>query len=165
MIAQTWPWADSHPSSGWPWLRNVSTSTTLAKGEDYPGTSATAYRTQRLKQEEASIAEAVAREKRRDALRANMTISTGVSCLADEYMGHKEITYIANMYANKTNIAAIASYIQNSRICSLSRLSYPAKNFLQLNGIGQLVTLKSKKPAGDGNFIFTMVAGKDWYVD
>ena len=35
MIAQTWPWADSHPSSGWPWLRNVSNSTTLAKGDDY----------------------------------------------------------------------------------------------------------------------------------
>jgi len=25
----------SHPSSGWPWLHNVSTSTALAKGEDY----------------------------------------------------------------------------------------------------------------------------------
>ena len=36
MTAQTWPWVDSHPSSGWPWLHNVSTSTTLAKGEDYP---------------------------------------------------------------------------------------------------------------------------------
>ena len=35
MTAQTWPWVDSHPSSGWPWLHNVSTSTTLAKGEDY----------------------------------------------------------------------------------------------------------------------------------
>jgi hypothetical protein len=35
MTAQTWPWAGSHPSSGWPWLHNVSTSTTLAKGEDY----------------------------------------------------------------------------------------------------------------------------------
>jgi hypothetical protein len=34
MTAQTWPWADSHPSSGWPWLRNVSTSASLAKGED-----------------------------------------------------------------------------------------------------------------------------------
>ena len=33
---QTWPWAGSHPSSGWPWLHNVSTSATLAKGEDYP---------------------------------------------------------------------------------------------------------------------------------
>ena len=35
MTAQIWPWAGSHPSSGWPWLHNVSTSTTLAKGEDY----------------------------------------------------------------------------------------------------------------------------------
>ena len=33
--AQTWPWADSLLNSGWPWLRNVSTSATLAKGEDY----------------------------------------------------------------------------------------------------------------------------------
>ena len=37
MTAQTWPWAGSHPSSGWPWLLNVSTSATLAKGEDYQG--------------------------------------------------------------------------------------------------------------------------------
>jgi len=36
MTAQTWPWADSHPSSGWPWLRNVSTSASLAKGDYYP---------------------------------------------------------------------------------------------------------------------------------
>jgi hypothetical protein len=34
--AQTWPWAGSLLNSGWPWLRNVSTSATLAKGEDYP---------------------------------------------------------------------------------------------------------------------------------
>jgi hypothetical protein len=33
--AQTWTWADSHLSSDWPWLRNVSTSATLAKGDDY----------------------------------------------------------------------------------------------------------------------------------
>ena len=30
-----WPWADLHQSSVWPWLHNVSTSETLAKGEDY----------------------------------------------------------------------------------------------------------------------------------
>jgi len=36
MTAPIWPWADSHLSSGWPWLHNVSTSATLAKGEDYP---------------------------------------------------------------------------------------------------------------------------------
>ena len=35
MTAPIWPWADSHQSSDWPWLRNVSTSATLAKGEDY----------------------------------------------------------------------------------------------------------------------------------
>jgi len=34
MTAQIWPWADSHPSSGWPWLLNVSTSAPLAKGKD-----------------------------------------------------------------------------------------------------------------------------------
>jgi transposase InsO family protein len=33
--AQIWPWADSPLSSDWPWLRNISTSVTLAKGEDY----------------------------------------------------------------------------------------------------------------------------------
>ena len=38
MTAQTWPRAGSHPSSGWPWLRNVSTSATLAKGDDYRST-------------------------------------------------------------------------------------------------------------------------------
>jgi hypothetical protein len=32
---QTWPWADSLLNRGWPWLRNVSTSATPAKGEDY----------------------------------------------------------------------------------------------------------------------------------
>ena len=35
MTVPIWPWADSHLSSDWPWLRNVSTSATLAKGEDY----------------------------------------------------------------------------------------------------------------------------------
>ncbi len=33
---QKWPWADCPLSSDWPWLRNVSTSSTLAKGGDYP---------------------------------------------------------------------------------------------------------------------------------
>jgi predicted O-linked N-acetylglucosamine transferase (SPINDLY family) len=37
MTAQTWPWAGSPQSSDWPWLRNVSTSAALAKGEDYQG--------------------------------------------------------------------------------------------------------------------------------
>jgi hypothetical protein len=37
MTVQIWPWADSHQSSGWPWLHNVSTSATLAKGDDYRG--------------------------------------------------------------------------------------------------------------------------------
>jgi len=36
MTVLIWPWADSHLSSGWLWLRNVSTSATIAKGEDYP---------------------------------------------------------------------------------------------------------------------------------
>jgi transposase len=35
MTAPIWPWADSHLNSDWPWLRNVSTSATLAKREDY----------------------------------------------------------------------------------------------------------------------------------
>jgi hypothetical protein len=35
MTDPTWPWADSPQSSDWPWLRNVSTSQTPAKGEDY----------------------------------------------------------------------------------------------------------------------------------
>ncbi len=35
MTVQTRPWADSTLSSDWPWLRNVSTSAALAKGEDY----------------------------------------------------------------------------------------------------------------------------------
>ena len=37
MTAQIWPWAGSHLSSDWPWLHNVSTSNSLAKGEDYRG--------------------------------------------------------------------------------------------------------------------------------
>ena len=35
MTDPTWPWADSHQSSDWPCLFNVSTSETPAKGEDY----------------------------------------------------------------------------------------------------------------------------------
>jgi hypothetical protein len=35
MIAQTCPWTGSRLGSGWPWLLNVATSATLAKGEDY----------------------------------------------------------------------------------------------------------------------------------
>jgi hypothetical protein len=36
MTDPIWPWADSHQSSDWPWLHNVSTSQIPAKGEDYP---------------------------------------------------------------------------------------------------------------------------------
>jgi putative transposase len=36
MTAPIWPWADSHLSSDWPWLRNAPTSNSLAKKEDYP---------------------------------------------------------------------------------------------------------------------------------
>ena len=35
MTAQKWPWAGLHPSNAWQWLPNVTTSATLAKGEDY----------------------------------------------------------------------------------------------------------------------------------
>ena len=35
MAAPTWPWTDLHQSSDWPWVRHVSTSATLAKGDDY----------------------------------------------------------------------------------------------------------------------------------
>ena len=35
MTDPIWPWADLHQSSVWPWLRNVSTSETIAKGDDY----------------------------------------------------------------------------------------------------------------------------------
>jgi transposase InsO family protein len=41
---QTWPWAGSLLNSGWPWLRNVSTSATPAKGEDYPSSQSIALR-------------------------------------------------------------------------------------------------------------------------
>jgi len=40
MTAQIWTWADSPLSSVWPWLRNVSTSRTLAKRDDYLSSSA-----------------------------------------------------------------------------------------------------------------------------
>lgn len=119
----------------------------------------------RAEREAADNAEAIAREKRRDALRANKTISTGISCIADQYEGAREINYIAGMYANNTNIQIITSYVTNSRICSLSRQSYAAKNFKQLNGMGQLVTLQSRNTTNDGKYIFTMINGKDWYVD
>ena len=35
LICLGWTWADSHQSSEWLWLRNVSTSETPAKGDDY----------------------------------------------------------------------------------------------------------------------------------
>jgi len=35
IIAQIWPWAGSNLSSDLPWLRNVSTSASLAKEDDY----------------------------------------------------------------------------------------------------------------------------------
>ena len=37
MTARTWPWAESHPSSGWPWPHNRSTSTPNGNWGDYPG--------------------------------------------------------------------------------------------------------------------------------
>ena len=36
MTAPIWSWADSPLSSDWPWVRNVTISATLAKGDDYP---------------------------------------------------------------------------------------------------------------------------------
>ena len=119
----------------------------------------------RIEQDAADNAEAIAREKRREALRANKTISTGITCIADEYAGAEEINYIAGMYANNTNMAIITSWVTNSRNCRLTRQSYAAKNFRQLNGMGQLVTLQSKTKTNDGRYIFTMLNGKDWYVD
>ena len=37
MIVPIWLWVDLHRSRNWPWLHNVSTSYSLAKGEDYLG--------------------------------------------------------------------------------------------------------------------------------
>jgi len=39
MTVPMWPWADSHLSSDWLWLRKVSTSATLAKGKDRSGSA------------------------------------------------------------------------------------------------------------------------------
>jgi integrase len=36
MTVPIWLWVDLHRSRNWPWLHNVSTSGSLAKGEDYP---------------------------------------------------------------------------------------------------------------------------------
>ena len=38
MTVPIWLWVDLHRSRNWPWLHNVSTSTTPAKGEDYHST-------------------------------------------------------------------------------------------------------------------------------
>ena len=35
MTVRIWLWVDLHRSRNWPWLHNVSTSDSLAKGEDY----------------------------------------------------------------------------------------------------------------------------------
>jgi hypothetical protein len=35
MTVPIWLWVDLHRSRNWPWLHNVSTSGSLAKGEDY----------------------------------------------------------------------------------------------------------------------------------
>jgi len=39
MTVPIWPWVYLHRSRNWPWLHNVSTSGSLAKGEDYPRVS------------------------------------------------------------------------------------------------------------------------------
>ena len=39
MTVPIWLWVDLHRSRNWPWLHNVSTSGSLAKGEDYRETS------------------------------------------------------------------------------------------------------------------------------
>ena len=36
MTVRIWLWVDLHRSRNWPWLHNVSTSDSLAKGGDYP---------------------------------------------------------------------------------------------------------------------------------
>jgi hypothetical protein len=120
---------------------------------------------ERQKQAESDKAEAIAREKRRDALRANMKINTGITCVAEEFAGAKEINYIAGMYANNTNIAIISSYVTSSNICFLSQQTYPAKNFKQLSGYGQMVTLQSRAKHANGKYVFTLLNGKGWYVD
>ena len=38
MTVRIWLWVDLHRSRNWPWLHNVSTYDSLAKGEDYPNT-------------------------------------------------------------------------------------------------------------------------------
>ena len=43
MTAPIWLWVDLHRSRNWPWLHNVSTSDSLAKGEDYRISNATYY--------------------------------------------------------------------------------------------------------------------------
>jgi hypothetical protein len=39
MTVRIWLWVDLHQSRNWPWLHNVSTSDSLAKGEDYQSIS------------------------------------------------------------------------------------------------------------------------------
>ena len=46
MTDPIWPWADLHQSSDWVWQRNVSTSVTPAKGDDYPAWQRSTFITQ-----------------------------------------------------------------------------------------------------------------------
>jgi hypothetical protein len=49
MADPTWPWAGSHQSSDWPWLHNVSTFETPAKGDDYRRSLSSARATEMAK--------------------------------------------------------------------------------------------------------------------
>jgi hypothetical protein len=47
MTVRIWLWVDLHRSRNWPWRHNVSTSGSLAKGEDYPVTNVLRFGTER----------------------------------------------------------------------------------------------------------------------
>lgn len=129
--------------------------------------SAAAYRKEEMQRAAREQQEAMERERRRAQARAKVNLSLSVFCYGQDHDGGQSLRTLMDMYASNTHIQAITSYLQSSPFCHLGkeRMSFPAKNFVEIYRSGQLVGIRSGESISGTGYLYSFVNYKDWDRD
>jgi hypothetical protein len=126
------------------------------------GMSATAYRTKRVKEEEARIQQEKIRFAKLQEQRAKKSYSLGVVCMGTD-LASTLMQNIVSMYDRNTNVMAISNYVTSVPGCLFPRqsASFQGSTLVEVFRSGRFVGVRTKQQT-NGQYVFGMVTSSDW---
>jgi len=126
------------------------------------GMSATAFRTKRVKEEEARLQQEKIRLARVQEQRARTSYSLGVVCMGTD-LASTLMQNIVRMYDTNTNAMAISSYVTGVPGCLFPRQSssFQGNSLVEVFRSGRFVGVRTIQQT-NGQYIYGMVTSSDW---